>query len=179
MHNALAYGAAGCYGCSRIQPKGGKFMEQVQAVPLRSSVHEFPVHRDGVLSDVVRVEVESETGSVRVTTTGDVTIVRPFTIAGLFLRDYRVRESFGRPNVAAEPDGGLVIGVSGPLQEVSMQVGQHVWPVRSGIRAREEDFVVRLEQRASPPRFDFSAGYRQTGIQRIGSQILLHITLLE
>ena len=90
-------------------------MEQVRKVPTSVSVHEFPILRgDGEVGRIVRIEVVNETGDVRVTTTGDVTIVRPFTIAGHNLRDYQARSHLGRPDVVVEPDGGLVIGIGGP-----------------------------------------------------------------
>ena len=58
-----------------------------------------------------------------------------------------------------------------------MRIGQQVWPVRSAVR--DEDFVVRLAQGINPPRFDFSAGYPQAGINLIGSELVLHVTPLE
>ena len=152
-------------------------MERVRKIPTSASVHEFPILQDGTVSRMVRIEVENKTGDVRVTTTGNVTIIRPFTIAGLYLRDPQLQGCLGRPDIVAEPDGGFVIDFRGPLQDVTMHIGQQVWPVRPAIR--DENFVLRLSQRVDPPRFDFSAGYRQSGIRLIASQLLLHVTPLE
>ncbi|OHA09411.1 MAG: hypothetical protein A3B37_02520 [Candidatus Sungbacteria bacterium RIFCSPLOWO2_01_FULL_59_16] len=156
--------------------KGEIAMEQVRQVPMSHSVHEFPVRRGNTVSRVVRIEVENETGDVRVTTTSDVTIVRPFTIAGRYLHDHQIQEHLGSP-VVIEPDGGFVINIRGALQEITMRIGQQVWPVHPTVR--NEDFIIRLAQCVNPPRFDFSAGYPQDIIKRIGSQLLLHVTPLE